>query len=62
MRVRFRSLFVASLLSLSPFVHAQTTTVGSIPAEFSVSGGSASYSIPIQVASERGGVCSRICL
>ena len=37
-------------------VSAQSTVVGSTPAEFNVSGGSASYSIPIQVAPGRGGM------
>ncbi|MFT7387958.1 MAG: hypothetical protein ACI8VC_001202, partial [Candidatus Endobugula sp.] len=37
-------------------VAAQSTIVGSTPAEFNVSGGSASYSIPIQVAPGRGGM------
>ena len=35
---------------------AQQTVVGSTPAEFDVSGGQASYSIPIQVAPGRGGM------
>jgi hypothetical protein len=37
-------------------VAAQSTVVGSTPAEFNVSGGSASYSISIQVAPGRGGM------
>lgn len=42
------ALFVISHTAIA------TTVVGSTPAEFNVSGGQASYSIPIQVAPGRG--------
>ncbi len=50
-----RLLLTGSFL-FTPWVAATTTVTGSIPAEFSVSGGQASYSIPIQGAPGRGGM------
>ena len=52
----FKTLTVVSFL-WQPMVQVHgETVVGSIPAEFNVSGGNASYSIPIQVAPGRGGM------
>jgi RHS repeat-associated protein len=55
----FNTLVNAACLATALFAQsalAQQTVVGSIPAEFSVNSGSASYSIPIQVAPGRGGM------
>jgi hypothetical protein len=51
--IKFTLLLAAAV---AQGVAAQSTVVGSMPAEFNVSGGSASYSIPIQVAPSRGGM------
>ncbi len=55
------SFLVATLLPVSP-VFAQQTVVGSVPGEFSVSGGSANYSVPISVAPGRGGMQPQLSL
>ncbi|MGS2717859.1 RHS repeat-associated core domain-containing protein [Eionea flava] len=52
-----KSLLSTVLISTVMISHASAdTVVGSIPAEFSVNSGQASYSIPIQVAPGRGGM------
>lgn len=59
MFAKVRHLITSTLLIFSVTIHvavAQSTVVGSTPAEFNVSGGQASYSIPIQVAPGRGGM------
>jgi RHS repeat-associated protein len=49
-------LTFTSAFFVTPSAIAQQTVVGSIPAEFTVSGGTANYSIPISVAPGRGGM------
>ncbi len=44
------------LMIFSSFLHANNTVVGSIPAEFNVANGVASYSVSIDFAPGRGGM------
>lgn len=51
-----KTLLTSAALLFASHTAIASTVVGSTPAEFNVSGGSASYSIPIQVAPGRGGM------